>query len=190
MFFVLTLWLLISLAIGYSGFLARVPLPPPAIAIAMTVVALVLWRIPAVRERVRRRGPRPLVAFHVLTRALAGSYFLYLHTRGELPAEFALLAGWGDIVVAIGAVSVLRFCIPVLTRGQNRALLVWNAVGLADILLVLGNGVRLFLHDPGFGLAFTSLPLALLPTFVVPLVIASHIVLFVSKDTRHVEGIS
>ena len=180
---VLAIWLLISLAIGYTGLLARVPLPPPAIAIAMTAVILVVWRIPAVRRHVRRGGPAPLVAFH-LTRAFAGAYFLYLLSRGELPAEFARVAGWGDIVIAIGAVSVLRFCIPVLTRGQEIALLAWNAAGLIDILLVLSRGIRLFMADPAIGDLFVQLPLALLPTFVVPLVIASHIVLFVSRDTR------
>jgi hypothetical protein len=180
---VLILWFLISLSVGYVGLLARAPLPPPAIAFAATAVALVVWRFPAVRESIRRGGPQPLVAFH-LTRGVAGAYFLYLGSRGELPAEFALLAGWGDIVVAIGAIGVLRFCLPVLTRGQEIALLAWNAAGLADILLVLSNGVRLFVADPAIGTRFTELPLALLPTFVVPLVIASHVVLFVSRDTR------
>lgn len=71
-----------------------------------------------------------------------------------------------------------------LTRGQEIALLVWNASGLLDILLVLSRGIRMFLADPAFGEGFARLPLALLPTFIVPLVIASHIVLFVSRDTR------
>ena len=180
---VLAAWLFIALGIGYARLLARAPLPPPAIAFALTAVALVLWRVPAIRESLRRGGPRALVMFH-LTRALAGGYFLYLHTRGELPAEFARVAGWGDILVAIGAISVLRFCIPVLSRGQEVALLAWNTFGLADILYVLSLGVRLFLEDPSVGARFTELPLALLPTFVVPLVIASHVVLFVSRDTR------
>lgn len=180
---VLVIWLLIALAIGYTGLLERMPLPPPAVAMAMTVVALVMWRTRAVRDAVRRRGPAPLVAFHLI-RGLAGAYFLLLYSRGELPGEFALLAGWGDIVVAIGAVGVLRFCTPVLTRGQEAGLLVWNAAGLADILMVLARGIRMFLTDPAAGRLFLELPLSLLPTFVVPLVIASHIVLFVSRDTR------
>ena len=180
---VLILWFLIALSVGYVGLLARAPLPPPAIAFAATAVALVVWRFPAVREYIRRGGARPLVAFH-LTRGIAGAYFLYLNARGDLPAEFAWVAGWGDIVIAIGAVGVLRFCIPVLTRGQEIALLAWNAAGLVDILFVLSRGVRLFLADPAIGSRFAELPLALLPTFVVPLVIASHVVLFVSRDTR------
>ena len=180
---ILVLWFLIALSVSYVGLLARAPVPPPAIAFAGTAVALVVWRFPPVREYIRRGGPRPLVAFH-LTRGVAGAYFLYLSSRGDLPSGFAMLAGWGDIVVAIGAVGVLRFCTPVLTRGQEIALLAWNAAGLADILLVLSNGVRLFLADPAVAARFAELPLALLPTFVVPLVIASHVVLFVSRDTR------
>ena len=180
---VLVLWLLIATAVGYTGLLARSPLPPPAFALAMTAVLLVLWRAPAVRERVRRAGPRPLVILH-LTRALAGAHFLYLHWHGDLPAEFARVAGWGDIVIAIGALGVLRFCLPVVTRGQELGLLAWNAAGLADILFVLSRGIRLFLTDPAIGDLFTELPLALLPTFVVPFVIASHVVLFLSRDTR------
>lgn len=180
---VLLIWFLIALSVGYGGLLARAPLPPPAIAFAATAVALVVWRFPAVREYLRRHGPRPLVAFH-LTRGVAGAYFLYLSSRGELPSEFAALAGWGDIVVAIGAIGVLRFCVPVLTRAQEIGLLAWNAAGLVDILFVLSSGVRLFLADPAIGARFAELPLALLPTFIVPLVIASHVVLFVSRDTR------
>jgi hypothetical protein len=55
---------------------------------------------------------------------------------------------------------------------------VWNTAGLIDILGVLGNGMRVFVANPAIGVAFTTLPLALLPTFVVPIVIASHVLLF------------
>jgi len=47
-----------------------------------------------------------------------------------------------------------------------------------DILGVLGNAVRLYAKDSSFVEPFMSLPLAILPTFVVPIVIVSHVLLF------------
>ena len=125
------------------------------------------------------------MGFH-LVRVLAGANFLRLSRSGELPTSFADVAGWGDIAVGIGAALVLAFCLPARTDGRRRALLAWNALGLADILLVLGNGARLFLEDPALVAPFGGLPLAVLPTFVVPLVIASHVLLF----TRYKRGAS
>lgn len=175
----LALWLGAAVAVGSTGGLARSPVPPPALAVGLVaLVLLVLWLVPSVRERVRAVGLRPLVAFH-LVRIVAGAYFLVLHGRGVLPAEFAVPAGWGDIAVGLAAIAVLWRCLPVRTPAQRTGLLAWNALGLLDILLVLANGARLFLGDPTLGAPFASLPLALLPLFVVPLVIVSHVLLFV-----------
>ena len=95
-----------------------------------------------------------------------------------LPREFTTPAGWGDVLVGIGAVWVLMRCLPVRTAWQRTALIVWNVAGLLDILGVLGNALRLYAKDPSFVEPFMSLPLALLPTFVVPIVIVSHVLLF------------
>jgi hypothetical protein len=175
---VLGVWLVIASLAAATGVLARSPIPPPGIAFLLTGgVLLVLWSSREAREPVRRLGARPLVAFH-LTRLVAGVYFLALYQQGLLPREFAVVAGWGDILVAIGAIVVLWVCLPVRTTGQRQGLLLWNTLGLIDILLVLANGMRLFMRDAGLGGAFTGLPLALLPTFVVPIVITSHLLLF------------
>lgn len=184
---VLVVWAAIAVGIGYTQFLARLPVPPPAVALALTAVSLVIWRIRAVRRHVERLGPGPLVAFH-FTRALAGAYFLWLVAQGVFPPEFGSVAGWGDLTVAALAVPVLLFCCPPRTGVQETMLLGWNAVGLFDIVLVLSLGIRMFLADPTLAEPFTRLPLALLPTMIVPLVIASHIVLFVSPQTRRQEG--
>ena len=42
----------------------------------------------------------------------------------------------------------------------------------------LGNALRHYLRYPAFVEPFMSLPLAILPTFVVPIVIVSHVLLF------------
>lgn len=178
MLVVLAAWFAAALAAALAGTLGRLPVPPPAVAWLLTAaVLLVLWRSPPAAAATRRLGPGPLIAFH-LTRLAAGGYFLVLFERGVLPAAFALVAGWGDIAVGVGALVVLATCVPVTSPARRYGLLVWNALGLADILLVLGNGMRLFMSDPGLAAPFTTFPLALLPAFVVPIVIASHLVLF------------
>jgi hypothetical protein len=47
-------------------------------------------------------------------------------------------------------------------------------LGLIDILFVVITAARLGLKDPDSIQALTTLPLSLLPTYFVPLIIASH----------------
>ena len=175
---VVFVWLGVAVVVGATGTLRRLPVPPPAIAAALTIAVLLVVRLSArAREAVFRIGPGPLIAFH-LTRVAAGLYFLVMGARGVLPREFTTAAGWGDIVVGLAAIWVLMRCVPAYARWQRTAFIVWNAAGLLDILGVLGNGIRLFIRNPSFADPFMSLPLAILPTFVVPIVIVSHVLLF------------
>jgi hypothetical protein len=175
---VLFVWLGVAAILGATGALRRSPVPPPAIAIGLTIAALLVVRLSrAARDGVHQLGPGPLVLFHVV-RIAAGAYFLVLGARGVLPREFTTPAGWGDVLVGVAALWVLLRCLPVRTPWQRWAFYLWNVAGLLDILGVLGNGIRLYLRDPSFVEPFTSLPLAILPTFVVPIVIVSHVLLF------------
>ncbi|MFN7139577.1 MAG: hypothetical protein ACK4UN_09570 [Limisphaerales bacterium] len=174
----LPIWFVVAFGVGASGSLARLPVPPPAIAVGLTVIlALAIWRIPKIQAVVGNTGIGWMVAFH-LVRIAAGGHFLVLYSRGVLPAEFALPAGWGDIAVGIAALPVLWFCLALQTSRQRNGLMLWNVFGLLDILLVLGNGIRLFLRDASLAEPFTTLPLALLPTMVVPIVIVTHLLIF------------
>ena len=175
---ILGAWLAAAFSAAATGVVRHSPLPPPAIAVGLTVLLLLAFRLSrTVRAAAWGFGPAPLVAFH-LTRVVAGSYFLVLYRRGVLPGEFALAAGWGDIAVGVTAAAVMVVGLPVTTARRRLVLAVWNTAGLLDILAVLGNGIRLFAADPAFAEPFATLPLALLPTFVVPLVIVSHVLLF------------
>ena len=53
-----------------------------------------------------------------------------------------------------------------------------------DILFVVVTAARLGLADPASMMELTHLPLSLLPTFLVPLIIASHVVVFVRVRQR------
>ena len=173
---VLALWLAAAYLVGLSGWLETLRPPgPQLVLIGLTVALLAAIRVwPPLREFVGAVDVRVLVLFHV-TR-FVGFYFLALHARGELPRAFALPAGWGDNVVAIGAVLLILFARPD-APGRRRLYLAWNVLGLFDILGVVVTAARLGLSEPGSMRALAQLPLSLLLTFVVPVIVATHLVL-------------
>lgn len=175
---ILGVWFVAALATGVSGVLGRLPFPAPAMVPVLTLACLAAVAFsPGLRDAVMRRGPAPLVALHLVR--FVGIYFLYLNSRGRLPGEFAIAAGWGDIAVAVGAIAVLAWVLPARTAGRRRALLAWNIFGLVDIGMVIATAMRLAITRPDNLMEFARLPMALLPTFFVPLIIASHILIFI-----------
>lgn len=167
----------VCLALGLSGWLHEASAPAVA-ATVWTLTALVLlacWKIAPIRVWTLSIPLRWLVLFH-LTRLFAGAYFLVLCQRGQLPCGFATPAGWGDIIVAVFALAVIA---AKRTEFARRLLLVWNTMGLIDIIFVVFSALRFGLRDWQSMRALRELPLSLLPTFLVPLIIASHVVIFV-----------
>ncbi len=116
---------------------------------------------------------RSLLALHLVR--FVGIYFLWLHAWGRLPADFAYRAGWGDIAAAAGAWGLLLLRDEALLR---RLLPWWNAFSLLDLVVAVGTGAWLNVAHPGSMIEIARFPLVLVPLFFVPLLIASHVVLF------------
>jgi hypothetical protein len=133
-----------------------------------------VWGLAEFRAWLAALDVRWLVALH-LTR-FVGAYFLYLYGQGQLPYAFAVPGGIGDIAVATLA-AVLLVAGPPRDARRRLAYGAWNVLGLADILFVVTTGGRLVTTAPESMVALTRLPLSLLPTFLVPLIIASHVLL-------------
>ncbi|MBM4188778.1 MAG: hypothetical protein FJ206_15855 [Gemmatimonadetes bacterium] len=173
----LALWVAAALAVGGAGWLR--PLQPPApqvLLLGLTAALLIVGRlIPGYRSWLQAVDVRVLVALHV-TRVV-GAYFLILYRRGELPYAFAVPGGWGDILVAVGAMALLLVGAPT-TPARLWWYRAWNVLGLLDILFVVATAARLALADASSMQALLQLPLSVLPTFLVPLIIASHLWLF------------
>jgi hypothetical protein len=172
----LGLWLVVAVLLGASGRLQALQPPLPQLTL-LALTAGALWttaRVPAVRAWALSVDVRTLVAFH-LTR-FVGSYFLVLYGRGELPYAFAVPGGWGDILVASLALLLLLSGPPETAR-RLRAYVIWNVLGLLDILFVVATAARLAFAAPASMEALLRLPLSLLPTFLVPLIITSHVLL-------------
>jgi hypothetical protein len=176
---VVTLVLLgwLCFAVGLGGWFHSAT-ASAVVATVWTLTAFVLlacWKITPIRAWILNINLTWLVLFHVI-RLFAGAYFLLLCQRGQLPCGFARPAGWGDIVVAMLALAVVS---AMHTQLAKTLLLVWNTLGLIDIIVVVFSALRFGLKDWQSMHALRELPLSLLPTFLVPLIIASHVLIFI-----------
>ena len=55
---------------------------------------------------------------------------------------------------------------------------IWNVVGFLDIGYAVLTATRLALADPQSIISLLRLPLSIVPTFLVPIIIASHVLIF------------
>lgn len=170
-------WLGLAVALGASGRLLALRPPVPQLVVLGLTVAVVLAGayVPTLRAWAWTVDLRVLVALH-LTR-MVGAWFLVLYRRGELPYAFAVPGGWGDMAVALGALILLIGGPPTRGSGWRQGYVAWNVFGLLDILLVVATATRLALADPPSMRALLHLPLSLLPTLLVPVIIASHVLI-------------
>ena len=164
-------------AVGLVGWFHNASAPAVAATVWMlTALALIAcWKIGPIRVWALNVDLRWLVLFHLL-RLVAGVYFLVLCQRATLPCAFAMRAGWGDIIVSILTLAVVA---AMRTEFAKTLLLIWNTTGLLDIIFVVFSALRFGLTDWQSMQALRELPLSLLPTFLVPLIIASHVLIFI-----------
>lgn len=150
----------------------------PAAAFGTLVVLLAAARIPAVARSLATPTARVWLTAVQTARAL-GVVFLVVLAMDRLPAAFAVPAGLGDIAVGLAAPWVaLR-----VARGTHRRGVIWfNLLGILDLIIAGALG---FLAGAGPGAVLdvepstrllVELPLCLIPTTVVPLAIALHVV--------------
>jgi hypothetical protein len=171
------LWLVGALGLGATGHVAtwRPPVPQLVIGGLTALLLAAVVALPRFHRWLLTLDLRWLVAIH-LTR-FVGLYFLLLYYRdGAFPRSFAVPGGWGDIIVATLALALLTAG----GRLETKPWLVgaWNALGLLDILFVVATASRLALADPDSMSALLRLPLSVLVTFLVPIIIADHVVVF------------
>jgi hypothetical protein len=99
-----------------------------------------------------------------------------------LPYDFGVKGGVGDMVVATLALVVL--IIPRAAGFRPTAIQIWNVIGLADILFVLATAIRLTVTNPQSMNELRHMPMSLLPTFLVPMVIVTHIIIGLRVKSR------
>ena len=171
-------WLALALVAGGTGFLVRLPFPGPQLIFlglfAATLVAVTV--VPALRAWVDALPLRTLIGINAFR--FVGITFLVLAARGEIDPVFAARAGWGDIATAALALILVAAGEPrtPLRRGLTHT---WNALGFLDLVVAVATATAVTLQGSTPGVApVLSLPLVLIPAFVVPVFLASHVVIF------------
>lgn len=113
-----------------------------------------------------------------------GGLFIALYVAGRLPAPFAPVAGWGDVLVGITALPVAWLAQHNKEIQANAVVALWNTLGLLDLAVAVTLGVisspgplRLIFAEPGSGI-MTMLPWLLIPAFLVPLLATTHLAVF------------
>jgi hypothetical protein len=170
---ILLIWCVSAALLGVLGVLASLHPPFPQV-ILFGLVGLLLSAYGLSSEFRRWLSSIPLrwlISVHLVR--FVGFYFLWLYEQRQLPFAFAVLGGWGDIVVATLALILL-----LLRPGSRLPYQVWNTLGFLDILFVVSTATRLALADSASMATLLRFPLSLLPTFIVPLIIFTHVVIF------------
>jgi len=174
---VLIVWCVVALGVGLSGLLAAYPIRvAQAIGAALTALQIIAYFASRTfREQVLNWSLRKLTLFQSW-RIIPGATFLYYYyVLGLLPFKFAVLGGWGDILVGLAAFPAA----PLGTADRRhliKILLAWQFFGLLDLLLVIRAGFVAGATDPNIMRPLTQMPLVLLPLLLVPITLFAHFV--------------
>jgi hypothetical protein len=153
-----------------------------AVVLPIVILCIVVARVLSLRDGFHVVPLWLLVGVHGVR--VLGISFIILYAADRLPAPFAPVAGWGDIFVGATALPVAWIAYRRLANAQP-ILWIWNVIGLVDLIAAIGLGVtsspgplRLIFAEPSSAIMAT-LPWLLIPGFLVPLLFALHIGIFV-----------
>ena len=179
-------------AVLSGGFNAPAGERPLAILMAVTMpvitYAIAYYSIRAFREWVLSIDMRQLILLHSWRMVGTGFVFLYFYDR--LPALFALPAGLGDAMAAIGALFVGIALYERASTVSRKRVYLWNTFGLIDFLVAVSMGVMTrtgeILHFSGQVNSdiMGTFPLALIPGFAVPFYVITHLIIY-AQLKRH-----
>ena len=180
---VLAIWFVTMGPLARAGILLPPPtiLDPPFALMPLIGGALFLWlpgRFTSTgRAIIGGLEQSQLIGFQIFR--VMGGLFLLGWAMGDIPWQFALPAGLGDVWAGVAAMQALG----ALNRnaGNAQALVIRaNVIGLADFAVAVSTGLLTsegFLHllSRDMPNIINLYPLALFPAYFVPLFIAFHL---------------
>ena len=150
---------------------------PSAIDLPLLAAFVVLPRLDVVKRPLDAVPTAWLVG--IQTYRVIGGVFLLEMIRGRVPGEFAWSAACGDMLTGVLA-GALAWRIARSPSTPSRAIYVWNAFGILDLVVAQALGVMtspgrlhvLALAHPNFGIG--TYPSVMTPAYAVPLSLILH----------------
>jgi len=165
-----------------NGFFDTVMLPPKIVlttTLPLAVFLTILFSTKICKEANLKLRLEQLVGVHIFR--LIGGFFIILWLYDLLPTVFALVAGVGDLLTAIGSI----FVVSAIRNKKNYAkklTFVWNTFGLLDILTTAVMAILFtkFSIDTGSqGVEFLAeFPFCFIPAFAPATIIFLHLLVY------------
>ena len=180
---VLGIWIGFSAAASAAGWLAvSRPFPMMGLFVAAPLVAAAITATSPGARQAMLSLPMPLMVGLNIGRVFA-VLFLLLAAEGRLSGPFPYSAAWGDIIT--GAVALPLLWLAQDSGRHATAIHLWNAFGMADLVLAIGFGVTSAANSPlqifrdGAGSeAMQHLPWSFVPTVLVPIWMILHAIIW------------
>jgi hypothetical protein len=179
-------WLAIVLLLGTQGvFVGRPGVPPIPILLGATMPLMIFFGAYFGSHVFRAyvlAADLPLGA-GIQAWRVGGLGFLALYAQGVLPGPFAWPAGLGDIAIGLAAPWISRELFRNSSFATSRRYMLWNVLGIADLVVALSMGALCSGFLPGLvgnitTTPMTQLPLLLIPAYLVPFFVMLHFTAF------------
>lgn len=179
----LSAWLVAVFALGSFGLFVRPAGAPPfpilfGFALPIAVFLALYFASHAFRQAVLEAD----LAFITAVQAwrAGGLGFLALYTYGVLPGLFAWPAGLGDIAIGVTAPALVLALARDPAVAQSRRFVVWNLLGILDLVVAVSMGAIGSGFLPGLAPAVSTtpmsqMPLVLIPAYFVPVFLMLHL---------------
>lgn len=178
-----TIYLTYTFILSITGLLSENTLPPRVLLFTAFPLLIFLFGFilnkPVYGKILDKIPLASLIKIHIFR--FVGVFFLISAYYEALPAQFALLAGIGDILTAIGAIFVSKW-VNEKKAWSKKATFIWNIFGLWDIVSVIISAIlttKNSLENHTQSVAeITKIPFVWIPAFAPAVIIFLHISVF------------
>ena len=168
---------------SFSGWFKLVSLPPKVLLFTTFPYAFLLFGIllnTKIYKTIFEYSPiESIIKLHIFR--IIGVFFVLLAIHNALPKPFAYIAGFGDMIVAVTSIFVVK-AIQNKKHYAKRLIYIWNILGTIDILFtaIAANILTKITIDTGaLGVdVLASFPFCIIPAFAPPTILFLHWVIF------------